>query len=170
MRYYLSANTFHDSSHRWTEPNQPLAFFSIFIIHLSPSVRTTCSAPWTRRPSLPPPRSQRCVTDVPHRPRGAQPPVSLLRIGNTLKDVKLHHQEAERLASFHRNFVAKPDSWISVYYFYQKYSSSSNPLLYLWHPQTFPAGEARLLCTSAPFMMRHTISNAERSNKLFSSR
>lgn len=134
MMYYLSANTFHDSSRRWTAPNQPFAFFSIFIIHLSPSVRMPCSAPWTRRPSLPPPRPQRCVTDVPHRPRGAQPPVSLLQIGNTLKDVKWHHQEAERLASFHRNFVAKPDSWISVYYFYQKYSSSSNPLLYLWHP------------------------------------
>ena len=120
-------------------------------------------------PLSPSPWSHHCITEVPQRPRGAQPPISLVQLENILKDAKLQHQEAERPARFHRNFVAKSDSWISVYYFYQKYSSSSNPLLYSWHLQTFTASEARLLCRSTSFITQHTISNAELSNKLFSS-
>ena len=164
MICYSLANTSRDSSHRWTGLHQPFALLLVFIIHLS-----RFQHPGYERPRSPSPWSHLRTTGVPQRPRGPQPPTSPVQLKNILRDVKLHHPEAEPLARFHRNFAATSDSWVSVYYFYQKYSSSSNPLLYLWHPQPFTAREARLLRRPTSFIIRHTISNAECSDKLFGS-
>lgn len=120
----------HIGGQSWISPLPPS--WSLLFICLTFCVLSN-QHPGYECPLSPSPWSHRCVTELPQTPWGAEPPISLVQVENIPKDVKLHHQEAKWRARLHRNFVAKSDSWISVYYFYQKYSSSSNPLLYLWH-------------------------------------
>lgn len=87
-----------------TQTGPSLCSRSLLFICLSLYTLSNQRAGYERSRS-PPLWSPRGITGVPQSPSGAQPPVSLAQSGNVLRDVKLHHHEAERLAGFHGAFV-----------------------------------------------------------------